>query len=588
MTQATQEAAAVTTAPEGANCYLKEIFNALAITAVYWIDDQFRESDKNSHQEQECIDQLQALYEIGDINKINQLISTVLTDNDQAFDDKSPWGEIETYFRTKIIDTNVSAVIEFLDIKTDLSKSDFLELQKIIQKSSANFKTLSWKQWNDEKELLKAQGNSFFIVDHEFTDEPKAVGDGSDIIETLSKNLPNTSYCFLFTHKPSDSEQEEQLRNDVITSKSLSQEEQVKFSVVSKSTLGDFNSDNIDYKFGEITKSVYLRKVNVSIFDALVAELQTQLNDLRSDLSQSSAFEIEQVIFNRTRKEGCSELDLLRRFINIKNDLALSETISNGSISGLVAQIRKVQSITAPNQAGLSKTGCKKFSAYREVELFDNFINKIHSPLSAGDIFEFENDQEEFQKYILIAQDCDLILRDNGDRKISESVLIPLTQKSIPLTSGKEKRKQFYTSSVDSYIIRLPDSQTAGLKLEFDFTEAVTVNLNNLDLCVFHESGDLSIAIDSNDRFLHHLPGWNIRYKSHVEGIKKLKNPDDVATKVMNFTLQDQQLKWLDDSTYGLPAKRIQRLKSPFKNALLNKYYAYKSRNAFDHDFTEI
>jgi len=208
--------------------------------------------------------------------------------------------------RAKIIDTNVSAVIEFLGMKTDLSKSEFVKLQRIIQESSASFKTLSWAQWNVEKENLKTQNNSFFIVDHEFTDEPEAVGDGSDIIETLSKNLPNTSYCFLFTHKPSDTEQEEQLRNDVISSKSLDHEQQVKFSVVSKSTLGDFNPDNIDYMFGEITKSVYLRKVNVSIFDALVTELQTQLNDLRSDLSQSSAFEIEQVIFNRTRKEEIS------------------------------------------------------------------------------------------------------------------------------------------------------------------------------------------------------------------------------------------------------------------------------------------
>jgi hypothetical protein len=191
--------------------------------------------------------------------------------------------------------------------------------------------------------------------------------------------------------RPITGDQEDELRKKIIQERNLDDAAQVKFSVVSKNNLNFENTSTLDYNFGEITKSVYLRRVNANVFDALKSQICIQLNELRNDLCQSSAFEIEQVVFNRTRREGSSEADLLRRFINIKSDQALLDTIKDTSVIEMLKKIRNVQSIqkeAAQEQQSKSNT-CKKFSHYRKIELFDDFVNLINSPLSSGDIFEF-------------------------------------------------------------------------------------------------------------------------------------------------------------------------------------------------------
>lgn len=565
--------------------YTKEIFDAIGIKSVFWVDDQFRENKKDSHQEQECIAHLVALLQVGNLEGINTLIQNVLSDQEFHVDDHTPVKVLHDYFEEKITDENIELIVQHLGIKSDLSSDNFALLREVLNNTGVKLQTLSWSEWNKDKSKLTHENNSFFMIDHDFSDESEAVGNGSDIIESLTKEITDSSYCFLLTHEPITGDQEDDLRKTIIQEKKLDDAAQVKFSVVSKTNLDFENKDTVDHNFGEITKSVYLRRVNVNVFDAIKDQIYIQLSELRNDLCQSSAFEIEQVVFNRTRKEGSSEIDLLRRFINIKSDQALLDTIKDTSFIDMLKQIRGIQSIQiSNNQTQLSKnSSSKNFSQYRKIELFDDFVNLINSPLSFGDIFELDEGETK-STFILIAQDCDLILRDNGVRKCTEVILVPFSKKEKNLPLSPSKRKEFSETSIDKYILLLPDEITAS-KLEFDFTKAIAVTTETLDLCVFNTNGDLKIDLTQSGDFFNFLPGWKSKFDSIKKCVSNLQT-DKTQNTFPHFTLTSRQPQWFTESVFGVSGKRVKRLKSPFKNELLHKYFAYKSRIAFDHDFT--
>ncbi len=567
--------------------YTKNIFDVIGIKSVFWVDDKFSADNEDSHQEQECITHLIARHQMGNFDEINTLINNILNDQEFYIDANTPEKEFRDYLEEKITDANIKSIVQYLKIESDLSNESFLLLQKVLNGTGAKLQTLSWNEWNQHKSKLKEEENSFFMIDHDFSDEMDAIGNGGDIIESLTQEMTDSSFCFLLTHRPITGDQEDELRKKIIQEKNLDEAAQVRFSVVSKTNLNFENTGTLDYNFGEITKSVYLRRANVNVFDALKSQIFTQLNELRSDLCQSSTFEIEQVVFNRTRREGSSEVDLLRRFINIKSDKALLDTIQDASVIEVLKKIRNVQSIqkeATQEQKAISST-CKKFSHYRKIELFDDFVNLINSPLSSGDIFEFGEGGSR-SSYILIAQDCELILRDDGTRKCAEVILLPFSKVEKALTISNEKRRKFARMDIDNYILLLPDEEVVS-KLEFDLTKAITVTTEILDLCVFNTNGDLKLNLKQSDNFFNFLPGWNSKFKCMKELIANLHGTKrEGANNLPNFTLASHQPQWFADDVFGVDGKRIRRLKAPFKNELLHKYFAYKSRNAFDHDFT--
>lgn len=565
--------------------YAKKIFEEMGIESIHWVDDKFKEDNTGSHQEQECITNILSLHHQGDFQKIERLITEVFETDGFENLPEMPEAEIKSYFEGKITNQNIQSVVGFLDLTQDLDDDHFAAMKDVLTTSAAKLKTYTWHTWNGSKGRLEGLKNSFFIIDHDYSDENGAVGTGADIIESLTKKMDVSSYCFLLTHAVAAGDEEDDLRGSIIKNKSLDEDAQVKFSVISKKILKDKDKSAVDYALGEIAKSVYFRRSNVTIFDQIKSEIEVQLNALRSDLCQSSAFEIEKVIFKSSKTEGSSELDLLRRFIAIKNDQALNEVIQNGLLDGHIKKIRSVQAIQidGENQAPLNTGSISRFIDYRNTELFDEFVNQVNSPLASGDIFEFlVADDHSPKKFILAGQDCELMLRANGERGAEEAILIPFIEKTEDISTNKSADKFYKAPALGRHEIALPVRNNQGSKLQFDLTRAITVVPKILDLCVFNKDGDIKIDLESDANFFPSLPGLMGLFQNLKIELKKLDEDNDVP----KFTLGLNMPMRFEDKTFCMNGRRIKRLRSPYINELLHKYFAYKSRIAFEHDFS--
>ena len=322
-----------------------------------------------------------------------------------------------------------------------------------------------------------------------------------------------------------------------------------------------------------------------------------RLNELRGDLCQISSFEIEQVIFSSSRKEGSSEVDLLKRFIDIKNNQAVSDCFTNNTgVINKLSCIRKAQTAIPKNEA-IEKI--EKFAEYRDLELFDTTVNNLHSPLSVGDIFNFGTEAKP-KYWILIGQECDLQIRDDyKSRKTSEVFLVPVSEKK-PLTSeivqtqakSLTNPKKFADVLRDftghQYHYQIPILKSgANIDLSFRLNDAVAVNIEILDWCVYNDDGSLRISPELNTEYLMsllHLPGWK---KKLANDLSEITANEGIPAKYECFSFcnsSDFKVSKSEDSLM-MKGKRVKRLRAPYKNELVQKFYAYKARNAFDHDF---
>ena len=565
--------------------YAQKIFEEMGIESIHWVDDKFNENNTSSHQEQECIDTILSLYEQQNFEKIKGLIEEVFKVEELENLPDMPVAEIKSYFKEKISNHNIQSVVSFLDVKQDLDDDHFAAMKGVLTSSAKKLETYTWHAWNASKVGLEDLKNSFFIIDHEYSDENEVVGTGADIIEALTKKMDVSSYCFLLTHAVAAGDEENALRDEIIKSKSLDEDAQVKFSVISKKILKDKDKSAVDYALGEIAKSVYFRRSNVTIFDQIKSEIEVQLNALRSDLCQSSAFEIEKVIFKSSKTEGSSELDLLRRFIAIKNDQALNGVIKNGLLDEHIKKIRSIQTIQIEGEipTTLNTGSISRFIDYRNTELFDEFVNQVNSPLASGDIFEFSvADGESTSKFILAGQECELMLRENGKRRAEEVMLIPFIEKTGDVSTIGKAEKFYKASDLGKYEVALPMRNNEGCKLQFDLARAITAAPKILDLCVFNKCGSIKIDLESDANFFPSLSGLTQLFQN----LKAELNKSAEDKKVPMFTLGPNQPKWFDDKIFGIDGQRIKRLRSPYINELLHKYFAYKSRIAFEHDFS--
>lgn len=577
------------------NSYVKDLFDAIGIKTVCWIDDKFF-TNQDAHQEPECIDKILLLHRSGEHEKVNDLVLNVLGSENFVVSSGTPDAELRAFLKENIVDSNIKSVIEYLGTSPDLSPENFDLLERVLRATGAELKTLCWSDWLSQENHFNSLDNCMFIVDHDFSDEPKAYGKtGGIIIKKLTEGMPENSYCFLLTHAVEDHSSEETLRSQI--AQSIEDKKfQSRFSVVSKKSTEAVDEILLRNKLGKVIKTVYLRKINVDLFDIVSTQVAKQLDSLRNDLCQSSSFEIERIIFNRTRSEGGSEIELLRRFINIKNDQALSESMADIATIQNIAKIRSIQSIQKSNLDTATLINYSdKFNQYRNVELFDDFINVIQSPLSVGDIFELTQEDVTTQ-FILVGQDCELAVRDDGTRNCSEVTLIPFEEETQDLPLSNSKRNKFNRNDKifeGKHALLLPDSETQARKLKFDFTESISVSVDILDFSVFNKLGNLELDTVTPPEFFSHLPGWGERFQKLIQTIKnsfsnekEKDNSSKDSHSVANFSLSSYQTESVNGSIIKLNGRRVKRLKQPFKNDLVHKYFIYKSRNAFEHDFT--
>ncbi|KPE49650.1 hypothetical protein [Chryseobacterium indologenes] len=206
-----------------------------------------------------------------------------------------------------------------------------------------------------------------------------------------------------------------------------------------------------------------------------------------------------QIVQKSSLKEGVWEITTLFRLYGLLSKEENYNMIAEPTVrQNFNESIKKIREIDLKDTGYNSTVRNQQLIDLRNSELYlsGNIINKLHLPLTNGDIFKIKD-----KEYILLVQPCNLALRSNGKRDYDydTGMLIPLKyipKEKLNITSEEikiaENLDQFYVAYFPGYKI---------------------ISLDFLDLSVFNNNGNVSIdfRVPNLSNELIHFP-WQKRY----------------------------------------------------------------------------
>lgn len=585
--------------------FQESVFKATNIKNVIWVDDFFKEDTDREKGVERLKEQIKILCENDDITQLESIPQLA------HIDFSAPISIIYNQLPTDAIDVEF-ILSKFDNIQDDLNEDSFQSFSELFGRHF-HFEAMSLTNWNKRKDELVKCKNTLFFVDLDFSKDGGAQDEGKYIIEFLLKNKSDSQYCVLFTHNCQHGSAEEEQRLEVIRQLPGDIKHHT-FSVLSKSIFNDENDElGIEFKAPELLKRAFIRKLCCELASSISDEMKKCIDDINNQLNQHSVYELDGSIFHRTLKEGASEFEVLHRLFSLKQSSAVHEIVN--SKPDTIEALKRLRSIQKIEFKPQEKEEIKPYLYFkqnykpgdlflklREGEIWTDAVslNRIHSPLRCGDTFEVTN-EGTIQRYVLLEQSCDLIVRDNGERKLNEALLVPFDvikvnkdklaydgHKSLTEVNSLSK---FYTISTK----RIDESVVI-----FDFSKSFNVNLNLLDICVFNERGEAIFEAEKEESpSLIFLPGWMEKYNNLFNKLVdknnenvKIKSFDSICNTLINVTMDNRQgisMKVSENNqTLSMNICRGKRLNSPFVDVLLRKLYAHKTRLPLEHDFADF
>jgi len=462
------------------------------------------------------------------------------------------------------------------------------------------------------------------LFDFEFQSGNKLIPgrNGAELAKLLidEQDCTERVVCGIFSHKFTE-EQEDEYREKYSTDYSI---EESRFYTISKRR---FAFDPQITGFAEGIKSLLLLPYVEQLKTESLIVLEKSNKKAGDRIKKMTPKTFNQIIQKSSLKEGVWEISTLFRLYGIlskeENYNMITDPAVRQKFNSSIKQIREIDlkdtgyNSTVPNQQLIELRTS-------ELYLSGDVINKLHLPLTNGDIFKIKD-----KEYILLVQPCNLALRAKDencgkrDYSYDAGMLIPL--KHIPkdklnITTEEVKVAE---SSDKFYVAYFPGFQI--------------VSLDILDLSIFNEEGKASIYFSSPNLVneLIHFP-WLKRYEyiykdllpfekkliefntvkktvnttiiAKQQSLKEIEEPQKAEIKEeirllkehlsnteKNISNVEDLRKFKIDCTkiynpqsrvFDTTIKRVRHYKSPYSDDLLQKFMLYLSRNAFEHDFT--
>ena len=533
--------------------------------------------------------------------------------DDDAFGEQiyKVWAEISEDEKEQIANSILSLNNNGLDtydyVRTkELQKSFPNEYLKLINPDEweETFKQLETTYVNEEKVLLLFDQD---LSNAEAVRFKNGTSKGQHLIHSVKKSsIKDNVYCALITHLIADTSQELIERNKIIEdlNKTLSERDffaLAKDRIKTPDLLCDGIKKTLLNGYCEEIKD-YSKKI---IEDA-------QANTLKR-IVELDTYDFDHTVLRSSYSEGVWEMNTLFRIAgNIYSDEVKSLMIKMNYPKNVNSYIKKAKTIsdvrfniepeTLPYK---QKFGLRHQDIYEKGEI----INKLHLPLENGDVFSI-TDGKGKGYYILIAQECDLMMRTNppGFRSTETATLLKIknfTRKTLDEIIVKFYETNRFDNHFFSNKFKLDyfNNETNDIGL-VKFTEAYIVNLDVLDLCVFDSDGkaivDLSVTFDIDlvsSAWEHRCLKVFETFKKNADLLDKLipevnKLNADVRDKIKKrITTKlglSEDLGKSDNYSnrkFDFGIKRIMRLKADGAKYLLDRYYKHQSRTAEQHDF---
>ncbi|MDR6563613.1 MULTISPECIES: hypothetical protein [unclassified Arcicella] len=436
---------------------------------------------------------------------------------------------------------------------------------------------------------------------------------GEDLIIDIKKGgYRSNIFPALFTYTITNIEEELSQRVEIVekfkkAGEALSNED---FFVFTKDRL---------YKpdlFADAIKKLFLNQYCEQVKDKTLNLALEAFNKTIEELKLLDTYSFDFAILKSSLNEGIWEVETLLRVINIYLDNFIKvEMIKTDYLLSANEAFEKAHAISKSfniSVEGINTQPYQKPIELRAKEIYEQgeIINGLYKPLENGDIFELTDLGNKKSMYVLVAQECDLMLRSTGERKLQTATLLYLSSKKIKdLVADESKSFKNYETNGRPFTFwdtryKLDHFETTKVGIVNFTNSPLVVDLNFLDLVSFNHLGEAEIELKNKNRIKLQASleaRENIVIPKLIEKKKEInvllrglpKNKD--RYKALNSKLSpdlviigDKKIPVaMGKSSFSLKVKRIKRLRQPYARLLLEKYMEYLTRNALLHDFAK-
>tara|TARA_R110000850_G_scaffold145408_4_gene267501 strand:- start:20265 stop:21968 length:1704 start_codon:yes stop_codon:yes gene_type:complete len=564
-----------------------EAIEATGINKIVWIDDDFADSSIDEASIISLIlDHSEAFLDAGNLDELRNLYSQA------DFDFESPkvllLEEISQYLRS-LDSLGLRKISESVEGEgTEFSDSDIEALSECIGNTGIKLSKHSLREWKEVSEKYNgARSETLFLIDKDFDKEGEESDAGTkllkDLIEQYGSDQPPN--FILFTHTCRGPNDEEQLRRSIYTGINEGREHNIEsfnFQVLSKSVA--YDKESAEPRIINCIRAIFVRKIFSKMAYGLRDEIVRRIDEVTERLISTNVYGLDKSIFGSSLKEGVSELELLHRIYSLSQKTAITKMIQKNK--SVVEELTKLRTLKGQMGVGFkdSEFDLTDFRDLRKEEFWlDGVdINKTHSPIACGDIFKLKK-----REFILLTQACDTILREDGKRKTNIAVLAPIKKYDFNDQESYDKKYKECGSEVFSFVFKESCIEKSFWRIKFN--EAVPISLDVLDLCTFNDEGRVAYSKNQALPPLLHLEGQRSKFGRFSQLSEEEKDfPVNICMDVgiVKMHHEFEPLLFKEDEGWFSDLRRVKRLDVMYSEHVLNEYFTYRSRKAFDHDYT--
>jgi hypothetical protein len=587
---------------EDAKQHLISLLALMKIDKVFFVDDSlFQEPElavlKGLIRSIKAIDKLEEIKKQLSFIPFSDDIDILIENIEAEWDEMKPISKIKCF---EVAYKVLNQKEEYTNINVSSVLNSYFEEDILILCSPSEWANYFQSHTKDSKNILVLFDQNLSKAGNEYT-----VTKGQDLIFEIKNNgFRSNIFPALFTFTIQEVNQEIEERNRIIddftkNDKLISSED---FFVFTKDRL---NKPNL---LADAIKKLFLNEFSERVKNQTYKLTQNAFNKTINELNALDTYSFEVAVLKSSFKEGIWEAETLLRMTNIYfEDFLKEEMIDSDYLLNINEDLTKAHSISNCFDIVLDEVQNSPYlkpKKLRAKEIYESgeIINKLHKPIENGDIFELKFENGEVNNFILIGQECDLMIRNvgtkEGNRSAKSAILIKINDIPDP--------KKFKLKN-DNYILEYFTKENLN-SVSVNFTELLHIDMNVLDLSMFNENGCSNLDFSTlNNREKYFSSTVRKRYGVIINDLKhSLKNTFELLDKLaVNVTTEDgkniiKQLspkaiiigdlqieKVVDRNKINFEIQRVKRLRNPYARLVLEKYMRHLARSAEQHDFAK-
>jgi len=286
--------------------------------------------------------------------------------------------------------------------------ADASVLEQLVPKSQ--LMPLTAQRWREQGAALleeDSEHRTLFLFDQDLSKDSGEPTEGMKIISAvIAGDSGGTRICGLLTHTVTPENEQEQW-------KQLARDFGVpidRFIVVPKGWLG---RDPL----------VFAQRLKLVALSPDFAKLKKKAADIvghaagvaSAQVAEISIYDLDHIVFRVATTEGLWEPDMLFRLHSLFSR-SESRRLAHeaGELESIAKRLRSVSHIPTDSESrpALTTWGLQRRELYESVD----YLNGNHLPIELGDIFA-KTGSDSKKAYILLAQPCDIMVRQDGRRQ---------------------------------------------------------------------------------------------------------------------------------------------------------------------------